>query len=408
MAKISLSYKKDGRLNGSALNLKKDFIKALGISETEKEIIFKYCDKKIHLKKGITDVEEEKKNSNGNIISISKNYYIKYDKVKNNKSTKLTIPLPVILDMGITDNEREVEIEIIENEILIKKAETQKSKEEGMQLNSKDKTRNLEEIIAEMLALVATVKVNKGGIGKTFFSVQIAARLALLGFRVLLLTSDSQNDVFKFTTARRNKEKRIPEFREGLKHWVSKGTGDLFKLRENLDFIPLENNTFGSQFLMNLPDLIENFKKEYDFIIIDSIPTMKIDSVFVKSSDKVIIPCFPDEFTVSGAINVIKETGADKVLGIILNKYEDKKIQNLFLNELKEAIEGTDIIFPQPIRNSSEIEKLLYMGKTIWETASKEKIITNAKESIEEIVQGLIRAKDNRNKIEEEYDELDF
>lgn len=404
MAKISLSYKKDGRLNGSALNLKKDFIKVLGISEIEKEIIFEYYDKKIHLKKGTTEVEEEKKNSNGSIISISKNYYIKYDKVKNNKSTKLIIPLPVILDMGISDNDREVEIEMIGNEILIKKAKIQKNKGEVME----QKEGTINQSISEMLALVTTVKVNKGGIGKTFFSVQIAARLALLGFKVLLLTSDSQNDVFKFTTTRRNKEKRVPEFREGLKHWVSKGTGDLFKLRENLDFIPLENNTFGSQFLMNLPNLIENFKKKYDFIIIDSIPTMKIDSVFVKSSDKVIIPCFPDEFTVSGAINVIKETGADKVLGIILNKYEDKKIQNLFLNELKEAIEGTDIIFPQPIRNSSEIEKLLYMGKTIWETTSKEKIITNAKESIEEIVQGLIRAKDNRNKIVEEYDEFDF
>lgn len=404
MAKISLSYKKDGRLNGSALNLKKDFIKVLGISEIEKEIIFEYYDKKIHLKKGTTEVEEEKKNSNGNIISISKNYYIKYDKVKNNKSTKLIIPLPVILDMGISDNDREVEIEMIGNEILIKKAKIQKSKGEVME----QKEGTINQSISEMLALVTTVKVNKGGIGKTFFSVQIAARLALLGFKVLLLTSDSQNDVFKFTTTRRNKEKRVPEFREGLKHWVSKGTGDLFKLRENLDFIPLENNTFGSQFLMNLPNLIESFKKKYDFIIIDSIPTMKIDSVFVKSSDKVIIPCFPDEFTVSGAINVIKETGADKVLGIILNKYEDKKIQNLFLNELKEAIEGTDIIFPQPIRNSSEIEKLLYMGKTIWETTSKEKIITNAKESIEEIVKGLIRAKDNRNKIVEEYNEFDF
>lgn len=404
MAKISLSYKKDGRLNGSALNLKKDFIKVLGISEIEKEIIFEYYDKKIHLKKGTTEVEEEKKNSNGSIISISKNYYIKYDKVKNNKSTKLIIPLPVILDMGISDNDREVEIEMIGNEILIKKAKIQKNKGEVME----QKEGTINQSISEMLALVTTVKVNKGGIGKTFFSVQIAAQLALLGFKVLLLTSDSQNDVFKFTTTRRNKEKRVPEFREGLKHWVSKGTGDLFKLRENLDFIPLENNTFGSQFLMNLPNLIENFKKKYDFIIIDSIPTMKIDSVFVKSSDKVIIPCFPDEFTVSGAINVIKETGADKVLGIILNKYEDKKIQNLFLNELKEAIEGTDIIFPQPIRNSSEIEKLLYMGKTIWETTSKEKIITNAKESIEEIVQGLIRAKDNRNKIVEEYDEFDF
>lgn len=40
---------------------------------------------------------------------------------------------------------------------------------------------------------------------------------------------------------------------------------------------------------MKLPEVIEKFREKYDFILIDSIPTMKIDTVFVKSSDKVII-----------------------------------------------------------------------------------------------------------------------
>ena len=79
-------------------------------------------------------------------------------------------------------------------------------------------------------------------------------------------------------------------------------------------------------------------KLEYDYIIIDSIPTMKIDTVFVKCSDRLIIPCFCDKVTVEGAINVINEAGADKVLAIIINKYENKKIQNIFKEEITEAI----------------------------------------------------------------------
>ena len=46
---------------------------------------------------------------------------------------------------------------------------------------------------------IFTVKVNKGGIGKTFFKVQIGHGLALQGYKVLLITSDSQNNILHYT-----------------------------------------------------------------------------------------------------------------------------------------------------------------------------------------------------------------
>ena len=46
---------------------------------------------------------------------------------------------------------------------------------------------------------IFTVKVNKGGIGKTFFTVQIGHGLALQGYKVLLITSDSQNNILHYT-----------------------------------------------------------------------------------------------------------------------------------------------------------------------------------------------------------------
>ncbi|WP_442878338.1 ParA family protein, partial [Cetobacterium sp.] len=45
---------------------------------------------------------------------------------------------------------------------------------------------------------IITVKNNKGGVGKTFVTAQLASGLALLDNRVLVLTSDSQNNIFSY------------------------------------------------------------------------------------------------------------------------------------------------------------------------------------------------------------------
>ncbi|MGL6168556.1 MAG: ParA family protein, partial [Fusobacteriaceae bacterium] len=214
---------------------------------------------------------------------------------------------------------------------------------------------------------IITVKVNKGGVGKTFISVQIGAGLALNQKKVLLLTSDSQNNILDYTFP----PDKIPSFKKGLKEFVSGRKGEVMSIRNNLDFIPLESSVFGSHFLSQLPNFLEKMKKDYDFIIIDSIPTMKLDTVFVECSDKVIVPAFCDRVTVEGALNVIEEAGVEKVHSIIVNQYRNTVTQNIFLEKLKTVLENTDIIFPKPISELSQIEGLLEKGKTIWETKSQ-------------------------------------
>lgn len=386
MAKISLAYKKDGRLNGASLSLTKGIIKALGVNDKENEIIFEYKDKKINLIKGKTEFEEEKKNSLGEYLLLKKNHTVKFTKIKNSYITKISIPISILGDFGITEIDKEVIIKIDKNIVSIEK-----------------EVKNMENKNLESGKII-TVKVNKGGVGKTFITTQLAAALALKGFKVLILTSDSQNNVSSYLTPRIRGEKEKLEFKSGLKNWVSKGEGDIFKLRENLYFIPLENNIFGAQFVVKLPIFLENMRKEYDYIFIDSIPTIKIDTTFVENSDKVIIPCFADEVTVEGVINVIYEAGAEKVLAIIVNKYEDKKIQKLYLEKIEEAIKNTDIVYPKPVKNTSDVQTLLYNGKTIWE--SKSKTMINIQESFNEVVDKLVDLK--YGIVEEEEDEFAF
>lgn len=361
ISKIGLKYRKDGRLNNAVLSLNKKIIEHLNISSNDITLIFK--NKDIILKGGETTTVFEKV-ENGKIIELVKNL-----KIQQNK--KIYLPLGIL-------NELNIDLEKDDNYMEYKLIEDNKIKitlKENIEESNKKK---------ELKAMIITVKVNKGGVGKTFVTLQLGSYLALQGKKVLLLTSDSQNNIIDYS----GKNKDIVG--KGLKEFVKSGKGDIIKLRKDLYFIPLESSTFGTQFLLKLPAFLERLKEEYDYIIVDSIPTMKIDTVFVKCSDKLIIPCFCDKVTVEGAINVIKEAGADKVLAIMINKYENKKIQNIFKKEIVEAIENTNILFPDPIINTSEIEVLLFKGKTIWESKSKK--ILNIQNSFKVIGDYLLNA----------------
>lgn len=219
-----------------------------------------------------------------------------------------------------------------------------------------------------MLAKILTFKVNKGGIGKTFLTVQTGSGLATAGKKTLIITSDSQNNVLNYTFSFEEK----PIFKKGLKHFVKTGDGDLIRLRENLYYIPLEDNKFSSSFIKELPEFIKKISNDYDFILIDSIPTMKLDSIFVKCSDKVIIPYFCDPVTLEGVLNVIDEVGANKIHAIVPNLYRNTETQKKFYNNLKTILKDTRILFPEPIKESSAVESLLAKGKTIWESEQKD------------------------------------
>lgn len=360
--KLSFSYKKDGRLNGCRLNLSKDILAFLSITEENNNIIFEYKNDEIIIKHGKTLVEQEQKTENGKILLLIKNYKIKFDKVGKYKSPKLVIPLPVINSLGLTINQKSVVITLMDDAVSIKPNVEGKVKKKGK---------------------VYTIKVNKGGVGKTFLTVQLSVGLSLIGKKVLILTSDSQNNVLDYTAPQEHK----PIFNSGLKAFVKGDDGDIIRIREHVDFIPLEDSKFSTTFLNNLPKFIEKMKTVYDFILIDSIPTMKLDTIFVECSDKVIIPCFCDRVTVEGVINVVEEAGINKIYSIIVNKYRNTANQNKYLDDLKNVLGETTILLPKPIKELSQIETLLEKGKSIWETNSKG--LQEVQDSLIEVIKGM-------------------
>lgn len=213
--------------------------------------------------------------------------------------------------------------------------------------------------------MIITTKLNKGGSAKSWTSVQLAHGLALYEKKVLFLTSDSQNNHLDFLGFK-------GEVTTGLKAAVNGKEHEIYRMRENLEVIALEDNFLSKTFYTKLRTYLDKKKDKYDYIIIDSIPTRNVDDEFVKLSDKIIVPTYCDKVTIEGALEVIENVGRDKILAIIPSRFKNSKTQNGYYNLLKETLNNKDVLFTSPVKHKNFIEELQERGKTIWETKSKQ------------------------------------
>ena len=223
---------------------------------------------------------------------------------------------------------------------------------------------------------IIQIKVEKGGIGKTFIASNLAHLLALLEYRVIILSIDSQNNVYSIFNKVNQRIKR------SLKKSILSNEIYKIKLRENLDFIPIELY-LSPNILKEVPAFLRKLKKNYDYIIIDSLPALKVDNIFLENSDKIIIPAHGDKMTLQGIISIIKEH-REKIHSIIFNKYINTKINREYYMEIKEICKNSGIYISKPIKNNAFIAELIEKGKTIWESRAKK--ITETQEIFKNII----------------------
>ncbi|MGL6113872.1 MAG: ParA family protein [Cetobacterium sp.] len=217
---------------------------------------------------------------------------------------------------------------------------------------------------------IITIKNNKGGVGKSWLTLQLAHLTSMIekspgiNHKVIILTSDSQNNILGYSGFSDN-------FSVGLEQLVNKGESSEIRIRENLYYVPLLNNNFSNSFREKLKSTLKNLKNNYDFIFIDSVPTLNIDKDFVDSSDYIIIPTFLDTATTEGIIKLMDEIDMTKILAIIPNKFTKLKTETEWYKILKNQVRGTNINLTHPIKYSSLINSLIEKGKTIWESKAR-------------------------------------
>ena len=230
---------------------------------------------------------------------------------------------------------------------------------------------------------VILIKNNKGGVGKSWITLQLAHGLQHVSDKkVLIVTSDNQNNILEYA----GMEKAATD--SGLEKWIKTGTGDLIRLRKNLFFIPLKTSHLNLQSKEKLECLFEVFKEEYEYILIDSTPVVGIDKYFVDLADKVVVPGFADKVTINSITSLLEGVEVRKVKSVIINKWTKTAKEKEYYAGLKEVLEPFEILLTAPINQSATIGKLIDDGKTIWESNSKK--IKTIQESFVTVIEEIL------------------
>ena len=230
---------------------------------------------------------------------------------------------------------------------------------------------------------VILIKNNKGGVGKSWITLQLAHGLQHVSDKkVLIVTSDNQNNILEYA----GMEKAATD--SGLEKWIRTGTGDLIRLRKNLFFIPLKTSHLNLQSKEKLECLFEVFKEEYEYILIDSTPVVGIDKYFVDLADKVVVPGFADKVTINSITSLLEGVEVRKVKSVIINKWTKTAKEKEYYAGLKEVLEPFEILLTAPINQSATIGKLIDDGKTIWESNSKK--IKTIQESFVTVIEEIL------------------
>ncbi len=232
------------------------------------------------------------------------------------------------------------------------------------------------------MAITICFPAQKGGVGKTTATVNIAAAFAKKGARVLILDCDGQANSTELTLGVEMwDENDLPIIDgtpwQGICAAVNEGKQLSSLIRdtnvENLKIVPHErNNLRGAEILLEsslnsmgragynvFKNLIseELIQENFDLIFIDNPPsTGMVPTNSLLASDMVLIPSFAEKFSQNGIgkilryINTLIEMGDKiKVLGIVITKLDKRSPKNLsdlnsHLNkiELKYGVQALD------------------------------------------------------------------
>lgn len=213
---------------------------------------------------------------------------------------------------------------------------------------------------------VVLVKNNKGGVGKSWIALQLAAYKAFQNEKVLILTSDSQNNILNYSgiKIKDTNKKGLEDLLEGKNY-------ELTKLRPNLFFLHLQDYKVKGNLDEKFKKQISNLKKEFDHIIIDGSPVMDLDTIFVDIAEHIIVPTFLDSVTTSSILNLLKKTDISKIRAVIPNRVGRTRVEKNFYSFLKEKLNRSGVFLSIPINQSSIILKLIEKGTLLWESRSK-------------------------------------
>lgn len=197
--------------------------------------------------------------------------------------------------------------------------------------------------------------------GKSWLTLQLAHATALKDKKVLIITSDSQNNIPRFAGIKDS------NFKEGLEYWIKNKTGTHIELRNNLSYIPLTTMSIPDEDIDKFKNFIEVIKSIFDYIYIDATPVLNLDDIFLEVSDQIVIPTLLDSVTTSSITNMLRKAEYGKIKAIIPNRATRCKVEKEYYKKLVETLVDTSIFVSCPISQSAIISRLIEEGKTLFD-----------------------------------------